>query len=69
VPPLNSNCLSAFEETSLLAKLRHARERIRAGQGRCEGRKPVPAAVVAEARRLALKTKDRPAAVAARDSR
>jgi hypothetical protein len=34
-------------------KLRVARERKRADTGRCEGRKPVPAEVVKEARRLA----------------
>ena len=45
--------VSQFEKASLVAKLRGARERKRADTGRCEGRKPVPAAVVAEARRLA----------------
>jgi DNA invertase Pin-like site-specific DNA recombinase len=45
--------VSQFEKASVVAKLRHARECIRADNGRCEGRKPVPADVVAEARRLA----------------
>lgn len=47
--------VSQFEKTSLVAKLRHARERKRVETGRCEGRKPVPAVVVAQARRLARK--------------
>jgi DNA invertase Pin-like site-specific DNA recombinase len=45
--------VAQFEKASMVAKLRHARERKRADTGRCEGRKPVPAEVVAEARRLA----------------
>jgi DNA invertase Pin-like site-specific DNA recombinase len=45
--------VSQFEKASLVAKLRHARDRIRAEQGRCEGRKAVPAEVVALAKRLA----------------
>jgi hypothetical protein len=45
--------VSQFEKASLVAKLRHARDRIRSEQGRCEGRKPVPADVVALAKRLA----------------
>jgi hypothetical protein len=32
--------VSQFEKASLVAKLRHARERIRAEMGHCEGRKP-----------------------------
>jgi hypothetical protein len=47
--------VSQFEKASLVAKLRHARERVKATKGRCEGRRPVPATVVAEARRLARK--------------
>lgn len=47
--------VSQFEKASIVAKLRHARDRIRAESGRCEGRKPVPAEVVAEAKRLARK--------------
>jgi DNA invertase Pin-like site-specific DNA recombinase len=47
--------VSQFEKASLVAKLRHARDRMRGEKGRCEGRKPVPAEVVAEARRLARK--------------
>jgi DNA invertase Pin-like site-specific DNA recombinase len=45
--------VSQFEKASVVAKLRHARDRKRAETGRCEGRPPVPAVVVAEARRLA----------------
>lgn len=45
--------VSQFEKASLVAKLRHARDRKRAEQGRCEGRKPVPDEVVALAKKLA----------------
>ena len=45
---------SQFEKASLVAKLRHVRERVKATTGRCEGRRPVPAAA-AEVRRLARK--------------
>lgn len=45
--------VSQFEKASLVAKLRHARDRIRAEKGRCEGRRAVPEAVLREARRLA----------------
>ena len=45
--------VSQFEKAGLVAKLRGARERKRAATGRCEGRKPVPVEVIAEARRLA----------------
>lgn len=45
--------VSQFEKAGLVAKLRAARDRIRARDGRCEGRAPVPEAVVAEAKRLA----------------
>ena len=45
--------VSQFEKASLVSKLRHARDRKRAETGRCEGRKPVPAEAVAQARRLA----------------
>jgi DNA invertase Pin-like site-specific DNA recombinase len=48
--------VSQFEKAGLVAKLRHARDRKRAAEGRCEGRTPVPAQVVAEARRLARKS-------------
>ena len=48
--------VSQFEKAALVAKLRHAREQMRADTGRCEGRKPVPDGVVAEARRLARKS-------------
>ena len=45
--------VSQFEKANLVAKLKHARDRKRAETGRCEGRKPVPPEVIAEARRLA----------------
>ena len=45
--------VSQFEKASLVAKLRHSRDRKRAMTGRCEGRKPVPANIVSEAKRLA----------------
>ncbi|WP_422010397.1 recombinase family protein [Reyranella sp.] len=48
--------VSQFEKAGIVAKLRHARERKRADTGRCEGRKPVPAEVISEARRLARKS-------------
>lgn len=47
--------VSQFEKAALVSKLRHAREQKRATEGRCEGRKAVPNAVIAEARRLARK--------------
>lgn len=37
--------VSEFEKSSLVEKLRKARDRKRATMGRCEGRKPVPSAV------------------------
>jgi DNA invertase Pin-like site-specific DNA recombinase len=48
--------VSQFEKAGVVAKLRHARDAKRAATGRCEGRKPVPEVVVAEARRLARKS-------------
>jgi DNA invertase Pin-like site-specific DNA recombinase len=46
--------VAEFEKASLVAKLKGARDRKSAELGRrCEGRRPVPAPVVAEARRLA----------------
>lgn len=48
--------VSQFEKAGLVAKLRHARDRKRAAEGRCEGRKPVPAEFVAETRRLARRS-------------
>jgi DNA invertase Pin-like site-specific DNA recombinase len=48
--------VSQFEKAALVAKLRHARERKRATSGRCEGRKPVPEAVIVTARRLARRS-------------
>ena len=47
--------VSEFEKSSLVQKLRKARERKKAETGRCEGRKPVPDAIVKEARRLRRK--------------
>jgi len=48
--------VSQFEKAALVAKLRHARDRVRAAQGRCEGRKPVPADTLAAARKLARRS-------------
>jgi DNA invertase Pin-like site-specific DNA recombinase len=45
--------VSEFEKDALVEKLRKARERKRRETGRCEGRKPVPAAVVQLARVMA----------------
>ena len=46
--------VAEFEKAALVAKLKGARDRKSAALGRrCEGRKPVPAPVVDEARRLA----------------
>lgn len=47
--------VSEFEKASLVQMLRKARDRKRAETGRCEGRKPVPAKTVREARRLRRK--------------
>lgn len=44
--------VSQFEKAALVEKLRRARQRVKAKTGRCEGRKPVPAEIVAEAKRL-----------------
>lgn len=44
--------VAEFEKTSLVDKLRKARDRKRKETGRCEGRKPVPAEVVALAKSL-----------------
>jgi DNA invertase Pin-like site-specific DNA recombinase len=48
--------VSEFEKAGLVAKLKAARDRKRQETGRCEGRKPVPAKVVAEAKRLARRS-------------
>lgn len=44
--------VAQFEKAALVAKLRGARDRKRAATGRCEGRPPVPRAVVAYAKKL-----------------
>ena len=48
--------VSQFEKAGLVAKLKHGRDTKRAATGRCEGRRPVPDVVIAEARRLARKS-------------
>jgi hypothetical protein len=48
--------VSQFEKAQLVRKLRAARERKRAETGRCEGRRPIPATVLAEAKRLARRS-------------
>jgi DNA invertase Pin-like site-specific DNA recombinase len=42
--------VSAFEKDTIVSRLRKARDRKRAETGRCEGRKPIPAEVIAAAR-------------------
>lgn len=44
--------VAQFEKASIVAKLKVARDRKRAETGRCEGRPPVPAEVVARAKAL-----------------
>ncbi|MGA8758942.1 MAG: recombinase family protein [Stellaceae bacterium] len=44
--------VAQFEKASLVAKLKGARDRVRAREGRCEGPKPVPEEVKRLARRL-----------------
>lgn len=48
-----ASAFSQYEKARLVHKLKAARDRKRAMCGRCEGRKPVPANVVSEAKRLA----------------
>lgn len=45
-----------FEKAALVAKLKVARDRVRAERGRCEGRKPVKEETVALARKLARRS-------------
>jgi DNA invertase Pin-like site-specific DNA recombinase len=47
---------SQYEKARLVHKLKHGRDNKRAKTGRCEGRKPVPAEVVALAKRLARRS-------------
>jgi DNA invertase Pin-like site-specific DNA recombinase len=37
-----AGAFAEYEKARLIAKRRHARDRVRAERGRCEGRKPVP---------------------------
>jgi DNA invertase Pin-like site-specific DNA recombinase len=48
--------VSQFEKADLVAKPKHGRDAKRAATSSCEGRKPVPDVVVAEARPLARKS-------------
>jgi DNA invertase Pin-like site-specific DNA recombinase len=48
--------VSQFEKAALVAKLRHARERMRLTVGRCEGRTPVSPEVIALAKKLARRS-------------
>jgi DNA invertase Pin-like site-specific DNA recombinase len=50
-----AGAFAQYEKTRLVAKLKGARDRKRAATGRCEGRKPVPDAVVSLAKQLARK--------------
>jgi DNA invertase Pin-like site-specific DNA recombinase len=51
-----AGAFAEYEKARLISKLRHARDRIRAERGRCEGRKPVPAETIAAARKLARRS-------------
>jgi DNA invertase Pin-like site-specific DNA recombinase len=51
-----AGAFAEYEKARLVAKLRAARNRVRAERGRCEGRKPVPIETVAVARRLARRS-------------
>src|SRR3954452_6968710 len=51
-----AGAFAEYEKARLILKLRHARDRIRAERGRCEGRKPVPAETIAAARKLARRS-------------
>src|SRR5882757_3356215 len=51
-----AGAFAEYEKARLILKLRHARDRVRAERGRCEGRKPVPHETVAAARRLARRS-------------
>jgi DNA invertase Pin-like site-specific DNA recombinase len=51
-----AGAFAEYEKARLVAKLRAARNRVRAERGRCEGRKPVPAETIAAARRLARRS-------------
>jgi DNA invertase Pin-like site-specific DNA recombinase len=42
-----AGAFAEYEKARLVAKLRAARNRVRAERGRCEGRKPVPANILA----------------------
>src|SRR5438270_4234501 len=51
-----AGAFAEYEKARLIAKLRHARDRVRTERGRCEGRKPVPAETVAAACKLARRS-------------
>jgi len=51
-----AGAFAEYEKARLVAKLRAARNRVRAERGRCEGRKPVPTETIAAARRLARRS-------------
>ena len=52
-----AGAFAEYEKARLTAKLRHARDRIRAERGRCEGRNPVPAeSPIAAARKQAARS-------------
>src|SRR5436309_10441131 len=51
-----AGAFAEYEKTRLTLKLRHARDRVRAEKGRCEGRKPVPPETITAARKLARKS-------------
>ena len=51
-----AGAFAEYEKARLILKLRHARDRVRATHGHCEGRKPVPPETVAAARKLARRS-------------
>jgi DNA invertase Pin-like site-specific DNA recombinase len=51
-----AGAFAEYEKVRLVAKLRVARNRVRAERGRCEGRKPVAGETIAAARRLARRS-------------
>jgi DNA invertase Pin-like site-specific DNA recombinase len=51
-----AGAFAEYEKARLIVKLRHARDRVRAERGRCEGRKPVPAETIAAACKLARRS-------------
>src|SRR5947207_10809834 len=51
-----AGAFAEYEKARLILKLRHARDRVRATQGHCEGRKPVPPGTARKLARRSSKT-------------